>query len=123
MGFPPGFEGSEGGEISEPLIQNPRRVILLLGLENALDGIRDSFGAPLAEGNTLSGSRRELDFSQCIILMTTSLESPRGVYDKLTTWFADRINKMISCSEPTKIWRHFPQTRLSSRMFAKGVVD
>lgn len=103
-GTPPGYEGMDAGEISEALIADPRRLILLLGIENAHHSVLDSFGPILDEGRGSTGAGRKLDFSQSMILMTTSIESARQLYDRLSHWFVARVDNVINCQRPQREW-------------------
>lgn len=74
IGSPPGYVGSESSADLpfEPLLTNPRRLILLDELEKAHSAVKRLFFGALDTGTMTMASGREIDFTQTIIVATTN---------------------------------------------------
>ncbi len=76
IGTPTGYVGSDsGGQLTRPMINNPRRLILFDEIEKAWSGIFDLFLAMMGDGRlTEQGSGKSADFTQSIIVLTSNAE-------------------------------------------------
>ncbi len=76
IGTPTGYVGADsGGQLTRPLLNNPRRVILFDEVEKAWPGIFDLFLSMMGDGRlTEQGSGKAADFTQSIIVLTSNAE-------------------------------------------------
>lgn len=73
-GSPPGYVGyGEGGILTEAVRQRPYAVILLDEVEKAHPDVMSLFYQVFDRGFMRDGEGREIDFKNCVILMTTNL--------------------------------------------------
>ncbi|WP_322009539.1 type VI secretion system ATPase TssH [Paraburkholderia sp. J12] len=83
-GSPPGYVGyGRGGILTEAVRQRPYSVILLDEIEKAHRDVLDIFYQVFDRGTMRDGEGREIDFSNCVILMTSNLGSAQ--IDEATT--------------------------------------
>jgi ATP-dependent Clp protease ATP-binding subunit ClpB len=70
------YEGAEeGGQLTRPVMANGRRVILFENIDKAHPLIGDLFLTLMGEGRlTEQGSGKFVDFTQCIIILTSNAE-------------------------------------------------
>lgn len=74
MGSPPGYVGFEdGGQLSKHLQKHPRSLILLDEVEKAHHSIWDQFLQVFDAGRMTDNRGNVIDFSQCLIVMTSNL--------------------------------------------------
>jgi len=86
VGSPPGYVGyGEGGVLTEAVRRKPYSVILLDEMEKAHPGVQDIFYQAFDKGTMKDGEGRDIDFKNCIIIMTSNLGT-------------DTITKL--CSDP-----------------------
>ncbi|CAB3793405.1 Protein ClpV1 [Paraburkholderia caffeinitolerans] len=75
-GSPPGYVGyGRGGILTEAVRQRPYSVILLDEIEKAHRDVLDIFYQVFDRGAMRDGEGREIDFRNCVILMTSNLGS------------------------------------------------
>ena len=75
-GSPPGYVGyGRGGILTEAVRQRPYSVVLLDEVEKAHRDVLDIFYQVFDRGMMRDGEGREIDFSNCVILMTSNLGS------------------------------------------------
>lgn len=76
IGTPTGYVGADrGGQLTRPMLNNPRRVVLFDEIEKAYAGVFDLFLSMLGEGRlTEQGSGRVADFTQSLIILTSNAE-------------------------------------------------
>jgi type VI secretion system protein VasG len=75
-GSPPGYVGyGRGGILTEAVRQRPYSVILLDEIEKAHRDVLDIFYQVFDRGTMRDGEGREIDFRNCVILMTSNLGS------------------------------------------------
>ncbi|TDN57725.1 type VI secretion system ATPase TssH [Paraburkholderia sp. BL10I2N1] len=75
-GSPPGYVGyGRGGVLTEAVRQRPYSVILLDEIEKAHRDVLDIFYQVFDRGSMRDGEGREIDFRNCVILMTSNLGS------------------------------------------------
>jgi type VI secretion system protein VasG len=75
-GSPPGYVGyGRGGVLTEAVRQRPYSVILLDEMEKAHRDVSELFFQVFDRGTMRDGEGREVDFRNCVILMTSNLGS------------------------------------------------
>lgn len=76
IGTPTGYVGAEsGGQLTRPVLNNPKRLIVFDEIEKAWSGIFDLFLQMMGDGRlTEQGSGRQADFTQSIIVLTSNAE-------------------------------------------------
>ena len=85
MGSPPGYVGyGEGGILTEAVRRRPYSVILLDEMEKAHPGVQDVFFQVFDKGAMKDGEGRDIDFKNCVIIMTSNAGT-----DLITKLFAD----------------------------------
>lgn len=74
IGTPAGYVASEmGGQLTRPVLSNPRRLILFDEIEKAYSQVFDLFLQLMGEARlTEQGSGKAVDFTQCIIILTSN---------------------------------------------------
>ncbi len=74
IGMPVGYVGSDlGGQLTRPVMANPRRLILFDEIEKAYPPVFDLFLQLLGEGRlTEQGSGKAVDYTQCIFILTSN---------------------------------------------------
>ncbi|UTW05794.1 type VI secretion system ATPase TssH [Pseudomonas benzenivorans] len=78
IGAPPGYVGyGEGGMLTEAVRQKPYSVILLDEVEKADTDVMNVFYQIFDKGVANDGEGREINFRNCLILMTSNLASER----------------------------------------------
>ncbi|MGF6677724.1 type VI secretion system ATPase TssH [Paraburkholderia sp. WSM4174] len=83
-GSPPGYVGyGRGGVLTEAVRQRPYSVVLLDEVEKAHRDVLDIFYQVFDRGTMRDGEGREIDFRNCVILMTSNLGSAQ--IDEATT--------------------------------------
>ncbi len=81
-GSPPGYVGyGRGGVLTEAVRQRPYSVVLLDEVEKAHRDVLDVFYQVFDRGTMRDGEGREIDFRNCVILMTSN---PRQRIDSRT---------------------------------------
>ncbi|WP_155675383.1 AAA family ATPase, partial [Burkholderia territorii] len=77
-GSPPGYVGyGRGGILTEAVRQRPYSVVLLDEVEKAHRDVLDMFYQVFDRGTMRDGEGREIDFRNCVIMMTSNLGSAR----------------------------------------------
>jgi type VI secretion system protein VasG len=72
-GSPPGYVGyGEGGVLTEAVRRRPYSVLLLDEVEKAHPDVLELFYQVFDKGRMEDGEGREIDFKQCVILLTTN---------------------------------------------------
>lgn len=81
IGSPPGYVGFEqGGQLTRPIMSQPKRVILFDEIEKAHSSVFDLFLQMMGEGRlTDQGTGTTADFTQSIIILTSN-----ALADKMT---------------------------------------
>lgn len=76
IGAPPGYVGyNEGGQLSEAVRRKPYSVVLLDEIEKASPDIYNLLLQVLDEGRLTDSTGRQVDFRNCIIVMTSNVGS------------------------------------------------
>src|SRR5580700_9948338 len=72
-GSPPGYVGyGEGGVLTEAVRRRPYSVVLLDEVEKAHPDVLELFFQVFDKGNMEDGEGREIDFKNCVIILTTN---------------------------------------------------
>lgn len=89
IGTPTGYVGAaQGGQLTRPMLSNPKRLVLFDEIEKAYDGIFDLLLQMLGEGRlTEQGSNKTADFTQSIVVLTSN--SQHEAIAKLQEQFED----------------------------------
>jgi ATP-dependent Clp protease ATP-binding subunit ClpA len=76
VGVPTGYQGaSQGGKLTRPVINNPKRIVLFDEVEKAYREVMDLFLQMMGDGRlTEQGSGETADFTQSIIVLTSNAE-------------------------------------------------
>jgi ATP-dependent Clp protease ATP-binding subunit ClpC len=76
IGTPTGYVGAtSGGQLTRPMINNPKRIVLFDEIEKAYSGIFDLFLSMMGDGRlTEQGSGKVADFTKAIIILTSNAE-------------------------------------------------
>ena len=78
IGAPPGYVGyEEGGKLTEAVRRKPYSVILLDEVEKAHPDVLNILLQVLDDGRLTDGKGRTVDFSNCVIVMTSNLGSDK----------------------------------------------
>ena len=73
LGSPPGYVGyGEGGVLTEAIRRKPYSVLLLDEMEKAHPGVQDIFYNLFDKGTIKDGEGRDIDFKNCVIIMTSN---------------------------------------------------
>ncbi|WP_321852301.1 type VI secretion system ATPase TssH [Burkholderia diffusa] len=128
-GSPPGYVGyGRGGILTEAVRQRPYSVVLLDEVEKAHRDVLDLFYQVFDRGMMRDGEGREIDFRNCVILMTSNLGSVQideATADDAETSQADLIQaihpQLVSHFQPallarfqTLVYRPLDVTALAS---------
>jgi ATP-dependent Clp protease ATP-binding subunit ClpC len=74
VGAPPGYFGHEqGGALTDPMIRNPHRVILLDEIEKSHRDVHQLLLQVFDEGRLTDGRGRTVDFRHSVVVMTSNL--------------------------------------------------
>ena len=74
IGAPPGYIGHEaGGQLTEAVRKRPYQVILLDEIEKAHRDVLEAFLQVFDEGRLTDGRGRRVDFTNCVMMMTSNL--------------------------------------------------
>ncbi|MEZ6077690.1 MAG: AAA family ATPase [Pirellulaceae bacterium] len=76
IGTPTGYAGAQqGGQLTRPMLANPRRLVLFDEIEKAYSGLFDLMLSLMGEGRlTEQGSGKVADFTQAVIILTSNAE-------------------------------------------------
>ena len=78
MGSPPGYVGyGEGGVLTEAVRRNPYSVVLLDEVEKAHPDVLELFFQVFDKGVMDDAEGREIDFRNCIVILTSNVGSPQ----------------------------------------------
>lgn len=108
IGMPSGYVGADqGGQLTRPVMTNGQRVILFDEIEKAHPSVFDLFLQLMGEGRlTEQGSGKTVDFTKCIIILTSNMEWEKlASIKKETKNYHDMINGMKSHLADTKSFR------------------
>jgi ATP-dependent Clp protease ATP-binding subunit ClpA len=107
FGAPPGYVGYEdGGALTEQVRRRPYRVVLFDEIEKAHPDVFNALLQVLDAGRMTDGRGRTVDFSNCVVVMTSNLgtsdesfaaqlqKPDRGSYDR--GWLEERAEQALS---------------------------
>ncbi|MGF6741608.1 type VI secretion system ATPase TssH [Paraburkholderia atlantica] len=111
-GSPPGYVGyGRGGVLTEAVRQRPYSVVLLDEVEKAHRDVLDMFYQVFDRGMMRDGEGREIDFRNCVVLMTSNLGSAQ--IDETTAENPDvSHNELLDAIHPQLV-RHFQPALLA----------
>jgi len=77
IGTPTGYVGaSQGGQLTRPMLSNPKRLVLFDEIEKAYAGVFDLLLSLMGEGRlTEQGSGKVSDFTQAVIILTSNAQN------------------------------------------------
>jgi ATP-dependent Clp protease ATP-binding subunit ClpC len=82
VGAPPGYVGHEqGGALTDPMIRNPHRVILLDEIEKSHRDVHQLLLQVFDEGRLTDGRGRTVDFRHAVVIMTSNLGADTMIAD------------------------------------------
>jgi len=82
VGAPPGYVGHEqGGALTDPMIRNPHRVILLDEIEKSHRDVHQLLLQVFDEGRLTDGRGRTVDFRHAVVIMTSNLGAHTMIAD------------------------------------------
>lgn len=111
-GSPPGYVGyGRGGILTEAVRQRPYSVVLLDEVEKAHRDVLDLFYQVFDRGMMRDGEGREIDFRNCVILMTSNLGSAQ--IDEITADNADIAQAALLDAIHTQLVAHFQPALLA----------
>src|SRR5580700_1064774 len=108
IGSPTGYIGSEqGGQLTRPVMANPRRLILFDEIEKAYPPVFDLFLQLMGEARlTEQGSGKAVDFSQTIIVLTSNAHAEQiGQIQRDVTDYHDMVNSIKTYLAEPKVFR------------------
>ena len=77
VGAPPGYVGHEqGGALTDPMLAQPHRVVLLDEIEKAHRDVHQLMLQVFDDGRLTDGRGRTVDFRHAVIIMTSNLGAP-----------------------------------------------
>jgi len=111
-GSPPGYVGyGRGGILTEAVRQRPYSVVLLDEVEKAHRDVLDIFYQVFDRGTMRDGEGREIDFRNCVILMTSNLGSAQ--IDEVTTDSPDIAQAALLDAIHPQLVAHFQPALLA----------
>jgi type VI secretion system protein VasG len=111
-GSPPGYVGyGRGGILTEAVRQRPYSVVLLDEIEKAHRDVLDIFYQVFDRGTMRDGEGREIDFRNCVILMTSNLGSAQ--IDEATTDNPDIAQAALLDAIHAQLVAHFQPALLA----------
>jgi type VI secretion system protein VasG len=111
-GSPPGYVGyGRGGILTEAVRQRPYSVVLLDEVEKAHRDVLDIFYQVFDRGTMRDGEGREIDFRNCVILMTSNLGSAQ--IDELTAGHQDAAQAALIEAIHPQLVAHFQPALLA----------
>ncbi|WP_027797879.1 type VI secretion system ATPase TssH [Paraburkholderia acidipaludis] len=111
-GSPPGYVGyGRGGILTEAVRQRPYSVVLLDEVEKAHRDVLDMFYQVFDRGTMRDGEGREIDFRNCVILMTSNLGSEQ--IDAVTTDSPDITQAALLDAIHPRLVAHFTPALLA----------
>ncbi|HEY2413796.1 MAG TPA: AAA family ATPase [Pirellulaceae bacterium] len=76
IGTPPAYQAADqGGQLTRPMLTNPKRLVLFDEIEKAYAGVFDLFLSIMGEGRlTEQVSNKVVDFTQSVIVLTSNVQ-------------------------------------------------
>ncbi len=96
IGAPPGYIGhDEGGALTEAVRRRPHCVLLLDEVEKAHPDVFHVLLQVLDDGRLTDGKGRTVDFTQCLVLMTSNLRGMDAVRATFKPEFLNRLDDIL----------------------------
>jgi ATP-dependent Clp protease ATP-binding subunit ClpB len=96
IGAPPGYVGhDEGGALTEAVRRRPHCVLLLDEVEKAHPDVFHVLLQVLDDGRLTDGKGRTVDFTQCLVLMTSNLRGLDAVRAYFKPEFLNRLDDIL----------------------------
>jgi len=108
IGVPQGYVSAElGGQLTRPVISNPRRVVLFDEIEKAYSQVFDLFLQLMGEARlTEQGSGKTVDFTQTIIILTSNAHADEiGAIQREVSDYHEMLNAVKGYLADTKVFR------------------
>ena len=108
VGSPLGYVGSDaGGQLTRPIMANPRRMILFDEIEKAYPPVFDLFLQLMGEARlTEQGSGKTVDYSQCVIVLTSNAHAEEiGRIQNEVTDYHEMVNAVKGYLAEAKVFR------------------
>jgi ATP-dependent Clp protease ATP-binding subunit ClpA len=108
VGSPIGYIGSDqGGQLTRPIMANPRRMILFDEIEKAYPPVFDLFLQLMGEARlTEQGSGKTVDYSQCVIVLTSNANAEEiGRIQNEVTDYHEMVNAVKGYLAEAKVFR------------------
>ena len=108
VGTPTGYIGSEqGGQLTRPVMANPRRLILFDEIEKAYPPVFDLFLQLLGEGRlTEQGSGKVVNYTQCLFILTSNAHAEAiGKIQTEMTDYHEMLNAVKGELAEAKVFR------------------
>jgi ATP-dependent Clp protease ATP-binding subunit ClpA len=108
IGTPTGYVGHEqGGQLTRPVMANPRRLILFDEIEKAYPPVFDLFLQLLGEGRlTEQGSGKAVNFTQCVFILTSNAHAEAiGKIQAEMTDYHEMVNAVKSELAEAQVFR------------------
>lgn len=104
IGSAPGYVGyGEGGMLTEKVKKHPYSLILLDEIEKANPKVFDSFLQVLDEGRLTDAQGQTVDFTNCIVVMTSNAGYGADQFGKQSLGFSVNDNKVSTYDEKERI--------------------
>ncbi|HWD24663.1 MAG TPA: AAA family ATPase, partial [Acidimicrobiales bacterium] len=95
IGAPPGYVGfEEGGQLTEAVRRRPYAVVLLDEIEKAHSDVFNVLLQLLDDGRLTDGQGRTVDFTNCVLIMTSNLRGEP--VDFFKPEFVNRIDEIVT---------------------------
>ncbi len=108
IGTPAGYVASEmGGQLTRPVMSNPRRLILFDEIEKAYPPVFDLFLQLMGEARlTEQGSGKAVDFTHCIIILTSNAHAEQiGKIQEDVSDYHEMVNAVKGYLADSKVFR------------------
>jgi len=108
VGVPQGYVSAEmGGQLTRPVISNPRRLILFDEIEKAYSQVFDLFLQLMGEARlTEQGSGKTVDFTQTIIILTSNAHAEEiGKIQRDVSDYHEMLNAVKGYLADAKVFR------------------
>lgn len=108
IGVPQGYVSADlGGQLTRPVISNPRRLILFDEIEKAYSQVFDLFLQLMGEARlTEQGSGKTVDFTQTIIILTSNAHAEEiGKIQRDVSDYHEMLNAVKGYLADTKVFR------------------
>jgi ATP-dependent Clp protease ATP-binding subunit ClpC len=108
VGMTLGYVGSQqGGQLTRPMLNNPKRLVLFDEIEKAHSEVFDIFLDLMGDGRlTEAGSGKTADFTQAIVILTSNAEADAiGKLKEQIDDYDEMVNAVKSHLADTKVFR------------------